>query len=92
MESIIVSPPRAAEAPLSIDEWISGGTSHSAKFEKTQLSADKAVGVTTCTLTCNFKGSFVYCQSIADTTGDAFLKAIEKIEGTIGREWRQRAS
>lgn len=76
---------------LSLDDWIGGGQSNSVTFDGARLSTDKELGSVICRLSCYFNGSYVQCQVVADTTGDAFLGAVEKIEKTIGREWRDVA-
>ena len=80
-----------ASPVLSVDDWISKVDHRDAKFlANTNMSTDGA-GKIKCTLTLFHNGNYVSGSGYADLTGEAFLNAVEQIEKTIGRAWRNEA-
>ncbi len=71
--------------PPSVDEWITA-TGGGVKFgKKVVFGGPNRIG---CDLHCYHNGNYVSADGDADTSGDAFLVAVEKIEKTIG-DWRK---
>lgn len=71
---------------LSVEGWVRAGGR--AEFSCPQYG-NEARWVK-CSLTRSHEGSTVFADEMAPLEGDAFLKAVARIERTIGLGWRAR--
>lgn len=71
----------------TFDEWIT--RSGWAEFQKNGPFG-QGTGRISCSVRCYHNGNYVSATASADTSGEAFLLAIQGIEKTIGIDWRSQ--